>query len=167
MKTLHYGTDQWQNFKSRTSETPETYAMEAHLLECDSCREIYLNLFLQEELNQALNIIPPDFTDSLIAKIELPPPVKARPLYSRPVVNRKGIFAYYVTAAAVTLVLMSGGVFDSMANQSVRFSHVWAMQSRNFESRVSRDWSSKLLKDGTIWMQNQSFSKERKVKNAK
>jgi hypothetical protein len=62
---------------------------------------------------------------------------------------------------------MSGGVFDSMVDQSMRISQVCMLQSKNIETKVSKDWSSQLFKDGSQWMHRFSIEKERNVKDAK
>lgn len=55
----------------------------------------------------------------------------------KPKLNRKNVFAYYVTAAVLTLALMSGGVFDTMADQSrMRFSQICMVQSQKIEAQA-------------------------------
>ena len=169
MKQTHFSTDEWQAFKQKTIE-PDIYnEMEVHLQFCKSCQEFYLDLIEQSDLDLAKAVIPPDFTDSLLNRLDMQPiaPVIINFPTTKPRLNRKSIFAYYVTVAVLTLALMRGGVFDAMVDQSMRISQVCMLQSQNIESKVSKDWSSQLFKDGSQWMHNLSIEKERNVKDAK
>ena len=169
MKQTHFSIDEWQAFKRKTIELEIFNEMEVHLQFCENCQEFYLNLIEQSDLELAKAEIPHDFTDSLLKKLDMQPsaPVIINFPTKKPGLNRKNIFAYYVTAAVLTLALMSGGVFDRMVDQSMRISQVCMQQSQNIETKVSKDWSSQLFKDGSQWMHNRSIEKERNVKDAK
>lgn len=168
MNQKHFSNDEWQAFKQKTIEPEICVEMEAHLQFCESCQEFYLSLIEQSDLELAQSAIPLDFTDSLLKQIEKQPNnsiiIKFPAKQSR--LNRKNIFAYYVSAAVLTMALMSGGVFDSMVDQSMRFSQICMLQSQNIESRVSRDWSQQIFKDGSRWMHKLSIERERNVKDA-
>ncbi len=168
MKPLHYGTDEWLAYKLKTSTEEKMAAMESHLEFCASCQEIYLDLIDQPDLDMVQQFIPPDFTKSLMNSLDIQLsnsnivkfPARKQAL------NRKGIFAYYVTAAVITLVLMSGGIFDSMVDQSMRFTHICMVQSHNVEAKVNKDWNWQLVKHDSLWMNNR-LDQERNVKDAK
>lgn len=166
MKQMHFSTDEWQDFKQKTIEPDISVEMEVHLQFCQSCQEYYLGLFDQPDLDIALKAIPLSFTDSLLNKLAKPSSIKIKQPAKRAGLNRRNIFAYYVTAAGLTLALMGGGVFDSMVNHSMRFSKICMVQSQNIEAQVSKDWSTQLIKDSS-WINKLSFERERNVKDAK
>lgn len=167
MRHLHYGADEWLAYKSRTISTDKAAEMETHLYICESCQEIYLDLIDQPDLDQAQQFIPPNFTEKLIGSLNIrsSEDMIKFPL-KKPALNRKCIFVYYVTAAVITLALMSGGVFDSMVDQSMRFSHLCMLQSQSIEAKVSMDLRWQLFEDDSQWSHSR-FNQERNVKDAK
>lgn len=169
MKQMHFSPDEWQAFKKKTLEPELTAELEAHLQNCEDCQEYYLGLINEADLDDAAEMIPVDFTDSLLKKIGPSAPasvsVKIRP--GKRKLDRRSLLAYYVTAAGLTLVLMGGGVFDSMVVKSMRVSELCMLQSQNIESKVSRDWTTQLMENGSRMMKEISIERERNVKNAK
>lgn len=169
MKPMHFSTDEWQAFKIKKTEPELTAEMEAHLQLCEDCQDYYLGLIEEADLKAATNMIPFDFTDTLLEKINPPAPASV-PVIIRPgkrKIDRRSLLAYYVTAAGLTLVLMGGGVFDSMVDKSMRFSEVCMLQTQSIESKVSQDWSTRLLENGSRMMKEISIDRERNVKDAK
>lgn len=169
MKQTHFSTDEWQAFKRKTIEPEILDEMEVHLQFCESCQEFYLDLLEQSDLDLAQAAIPQNFTDSLLNRLDMQPSaaIIAKFPARKTRYNRKNIFAYYVSAAVLTLALMSGGVFDSMVDQSMRLSQICMLQSQNIEVQVSRDWSSQLFKESSQWMHKLTIERERNVKDAK
>lgn len=169
MKQMHFSPDEWQAFKMKILEPELAAELEAHLQICEDCQEYYLGLIEEADLNAATEMIPVDFTDSLLKKIGPPAPasisVKIRP--GKRKLDRRSLLAYYVTAAGLTLVLMGGGVFDSMVVKSMQISELCMLQSQNIESKVSRDWTTQLMENGSRMMKEISIERERNVKNAK
>jgi len=167
LKQMHFTYDEWQAFKENSLTPEKSAAMEIHLQDCETCQELYLSLIEPYDLDLVQTAIPLDFTETLMSKLDKQTATIIKIPAPKPILKRKSIFAYYVTAAAVTLALMNGGVFDSMVDQSMHFSKACMIQSQNIETQVSRDWRSQLLKDNSAWMDKFSFAKERNVKNAK
>jgi len=169
LKQTHYSKDEWQAFKRKTIESEVFDEMEVHLQFCESCQEFYLGLIEQSDLDLVQAIIPQNFTDALLNRMEKRPAatIVVKLPTNKPKPNRKSVFAYYVTAAVFTLALMSGGVFDSMVDQSMRLSQICMLQSQNIEVQVSRDWSSQLFKESPQWMHKLTIERERNVKDAK
>lgn len=169
MKQMHFSPDEWQAFKVKDTEPELTVEMEAHLQLCEDCQDYYLGLIAESDLEAAMNMIPFDFTDTLLDKINPPAPASA-PVKIRPgerKIDRRSLLAYYVTAAGLTLALMGGGVFDSMVDKSMRVSEVCMLQSQRIESKVSQDWSTRLLETGSRMIKEISIERERNVKDAK
>ena len=169
MREMHFSTDEWQAFKRKTIEPEICVEMEVHLQFCESCQEFYLGLIEPSDLVLAQAAIPLNFTDALLNRMEKQSSAAIIVNFptKKPKLNRKNVFAYYVTAAVLTLALMSGGVFDTMADHSMRFSQICMVQSQKIEAQVSRDWYSQLFKDGSQWMNKLPIERERNVKDAK
>lgn len=169
MKQMHFSPDEWQDYKSKTIEPELVVEMEAHLELCENCREYFLKLIDETEIKTAHDKISVDFTDTLIKKINQPAPavipVKIKP--DRRKLNRRDLFAYYVTAAVITLALMSGGVFDSMVEKSMYLSQICMLKSQHIESTANKDWDRQLMEDSSRMIRNFSINKERNVKDAK
>ncbi len=169
MKQMHFSPDEWQDYKMNNIEPELAAEIEAHLALCEDCQEYFLKLIDDTDLETAQDKIPLDFTDTLMTKIyQRSPamiPVKIKPTKRK--LNRRDIFAYYVTAAAITLALMSGGVFDSMVAKSMYLSQVCILKSQKIESTVDKDWDRQLMENSAKMMRNFSINKERNVKDAK
>lgn len=168
MKQTHFSSDEWQAFKQKTIEPEIAVEMEAHLQFCENCQEYYLGMIEQSEIDSAFQAIPLDFTDSLLEKLDKQSAdsiIKSIPHKRK--LTRRNIFAYYVTAAGLTLFLMNGGIFDSMVDQSMRFTQVCMLQSQKLENQVGKDWSSQLLENSAQLMHKLSVERERNVKDAK
>lgn len=169
MKQMHFSIDEWQAFTLKTIDPEILSEMEIHLQLCDSCQEFYLDLIEQNDLDAAQAVIPLNFTDSVINKVykQSSTAIVVKLPTKKPRPSRKSIFAYYVTAAVLTLFLMSGGVFDAMVDQSMHLSQVCMLQSQNIEAQVGKDWSTPIFKDSSQWRNNLTIEKERNVKDAK
>jgi len=169
LKQMHFSPDEWQDYKRNTIEPELTAEIEAHLALCENCREYFLNLIDETDFEKTQDKIPLDFTDTLINKINQRTPTvipdKIKPTKRK--LNRRDIFAYYVTAAVITLALMSGGVFDSMVAKSMHLSQVCMLKSQRIESTVNKDWDRQLMENSTKMIRNFSINKERNVKDAK
>lgn len=123
----HYEKEKWILYKKNLLNDKETINMEEHLYTCDDCMDTFLNLIDSEEISIAENLIPTDFTEKIMDKIDsaiqitgLSSKVKSNSINNvRSKTTRKkkmieNIFMYYVAAASVVLVLTAGGVFTKM-----------------------------------------------------
>lgn len=169
MKQMHFSPDEWQAYKSKSLEPKVAAELEAHLRHCEDCQEYYLRLFDEEDLKAVINMVPLDFTDTLLDKIQPPPlaPVKPQTPPGRKKLDRRSLMAYYVTSAGLTLALMGGGVFDFMVDQSMQISQKCMLQTQNIESKVSRGWNVPLLENGPRLMEEILIEKERNEQHAK
>ena len=169
MKQMHFSPDEWLDYKRNTIEPELAAEIEVHLELCEDCREYFLQLINETDLEAAQDKIPLGFTDTLMTKINQPAPavipVKIKPTKRK--LNRRDLFAYYVTAAVITLALMGGGVFDSMVTKSMYLSQVCMIKSQSIESTVNKDWDRQLMENSAKMMRNFSINKERNMKDAK
>jgi len=169
LKQMHFSPDEWQDYKRKTIEPELMAEIETHLELCEDCQEYFLSLIDEADIEAAQDRISLDFTDNLIKKINkhTPASIPAKIQPGRRKLNRRDLFAYYVTAAVITLALMSGGIFDSMVEKSMYFSQICVLNSQRIESTVSQDWDDQLMKDSSKIIQSFSINKERNVKDAK
>jgi predicted anti-sigma-YlaC factor YlaD len=96
---------------------------EDHLYSCDQCLELYLQAVAEFEDNLPVLSNEADFTDIVMSKVTIKhdsiKKEKAAPFY------QKTIF-HYVIAAAMTILLMTTGVFQSITHyvETVQSPHV-------------------------------------------
>lgn len=127
---LLYATD------SLDEETRSQY--EKHLYSCDQCLELYLEAVEEAESQMPVLSDPLGFTDSIMKEIggvqEKPPP------QIKPKKNlRRQALVHYVIAAAMTLVLMSTGIFSELMSTVSAFENSAAKQ----EHSVISSWLNK------------------------
>lgn len=112
----HFSKEEWILYKKNLLSEEDSIKMEDHLYTCDTCMDTFLSLIDSKDLDFAGEIIPSDFTQSVMEKTEGVTPIfKAR---NKPIKKKKmmeNIFMYYIAVASVVLVLTAGGVFTKMA----------------------------------------------------
>lgn len=111
----HYDELEWLFYKERVVSEEKYNEMENHLYECDECMNIFLSLINNEEINSAEEIIPENFTDSVMNNIKS---FKNKPIakVGKSSMIFKDIFGYYVAVAAVAIILTWGGFFSSLVD---------------------------------------------------
>jgi hypothetical protein len=100
-----------------------------HLYRCEQCSEVFLTLLSSEEIRQAEDLLSSDFTMKVKTAlreencnlhknkvIDMNLDAGKKKNYSRKRCNekRQSLLFYYVGAAVVTLIFMSGGVFQKV-----------------------------------------------------
>ncbi|MBS4198075.1 hypothetical protein KHA93_00175 [Bacillus sp. FJAT-49732] len=110
-------------------ETRKVY--ENHLYSCDHCLELYLKAVEATEFQMPGLEEVSSFTDSIMQQVtELnKPKTKPKP---RKKISQKQTIVHYFVAAAVTLVLMSTGVFSHLMNMASSFEHSEQKQAESF-----------------------------------
>lgn len=106
----HYDHDKWVLFRNNRIEASERRLMEDHLAGCERCLRCYLAAGGEDETALAEVLLPPDFNIALKAKIRAEKQQANQKRRSRSLIN-------YTVAAAITLVLMSSGMFDLCARE--------------------------------------------------
>ncbi|MFT8319621.1 MAG: hypothetical protein ABF649_01810 [Bacillus sp. (in: firmicutes)] len=117
--TKHYAYEQWLKYVKDELEEQERSLLEDHLYTCDHCLEVYLNAVDEQET--ALPTISNEtaFTDQIMLKLSneavetkfVIKENKRQSFYHSPIFH-------YTLAAAVTLILMSTGVFQSIVQHT-------------------------------------------------
>ncbi|MEH7525932.1 hypothetical protein V7149_22085 [Bacillus sp. JJ1503] len=117
----HYSIEEWMKYVKNEFDQDVREEYENHLYTCDQCLDLYLEAVTvaESELPEIENDI--EFTNSIMAQIaeNHPPSVKvvnkrkeSRPFY------QTAIF-HYTVAAAMTILLMTTGVFQSITQYTV------------------------------------------------
>lgn len=111
----HYSYEQWTKYVKNELDGEDRILYEDHLYTCDQCLEVYLTAIEAEELPDIIDGTA--FTDNIMAQLPIENniqdtnnetfPRKATAFY------KKTIFHYGV-AAAMTLLLMSTGFFQTL-----------------------------------------------------
>lgn len=125
----HYSAEEWSAFYQK-DESLDLLVMEDHLLECDQCLELFLLAVEQTDLKSIEQRIPADFNRKTSQRL-LEPVVWEHP--SRDYKPR-WLAANYVAAAILTVMLMGGGVFQTLA---LKASEVPVRHSLNYSQKIN------------------------------
>ncbi len=107
----HIGSEQWDAYVADEVGEMTRRVYEKHLYECDECLARYLQAV---ELNaDRLPKLSDQFADSVMAKISEQPTLKQSEAKRQ--AKLKKSFFHYVIAAVMTLMLMSTGIFNQLA----------------------------------------------------
>ncbi len=101
----HFDSEAWILYRRGRLDEEQRRLMEDHLAVCDRCLHNYLALISGQEIHLAETLLPPDFNARvalIIGERKEEPHKKGR---------ARSLFNYTV-AAAITLVLMSSGMFN-------------------------------------------------------
>jgi predicted anti-sigma-YlaC factor YlaD len=101
----HYDIESWALYRNNRIDENQRRLMENHLAVCDSCLKSYLAAAAKYEIRLGELLLPPDFNVAVNESIKIKKQQAARRRRSRSLAN-------YTVAAAITLALMSGGIFD-------------------------------------------------------
>lgn len=128
---MHYSKEEWMKYVKNelASDIREEY--ENHLYTCDQCLDIYLEAVAGEEAELPGIVNESGFTDLIMAQIaESQPPVLYIPADKKPIrpFYQSAIFHYSI-AAAMTILLMSTGVFQSITQYTV------TVQKQSFQEK--------------------------------
>ena len=108
----HYDYVEWLFYKKNILPIEKMNEMEEHLYSCDECMEVFLSLIDEEEIKMASGIVPKDFNENIMSKIQSTNVKKIQPV-KKPV---KYPFGYFVAVASVTIVLTFGGAFTNLVD---------------------------------------------------
>lgn len=128
----HMTYEQWLKYTKGTLDEQTRMHYENHLYSCDHCLELYLQALeaTKDELPDLS--APSSFTDSLMAEISKTkkPESKAPKLRKRKSRQREAV-VHYVLAAAMTLLLISTGVFSQLMSVIGEFERTSNQQSES------------------------------------
>jgi predicted anti-sigma-YlaC factor YlaD len=154
-KKLHYSLIEWRAYRDNLVDDNESEKMQNHLLGCDECMENYLTLMEAFEETAQHSPVLDGFTERVMEIIyEENRYERAFRLKNA----RARLITYYVSAACVTLLLVSSGVFTLMFNGFAKFDTQISMVSSRTESIFTSGWTDKLV-DSTSEILNISQKK--------
>jgi len=113
----HYSYEEWTKYVKNEVEQDVREEFENHLYSCDQCLDYYLQAVAEEERDLPIIEDEAEFTNLVMAKIaeSKPPQIQSAKKKSTP---RKPFYQtaifHYSIAAAMTLILMTTGVFQSI-----------------------------------------------------
>lgn len=144
----HYPESEWLAFKQHEINTTQAAAMEDHLLECDQCLNLFLNLTGELETAHAKAIIPPDFSRTTMRAVKQQKIPRSGTIRGRDRIKR--LFSYYVAAAAVTLILAGGGFFETIVSDPGLVTASSAAKPEYADS-IIYTWPNRLLETSSQW----------------
>jgi hypothetical protein len=114
----HYNIEHWQKLLANDLEDDICREMQQHLLDCEECLGIYLSLIPDNsgETGECINItnVPsPNFTERVMERVNLESRIQHQKDMRR---NRVNAIICYISAASITLFLVSGGIFNHIFN---------------------------------------------------
>ncbi|MGD6942537.1 hypothetical protein ACQCT6_10905 [Cytobacillus gottheilii] len=130
----HYSLDEWMKYVKNEVDDDTREMFEDHLYSCDQCLDLYL--FAVEEAEDDLPVMGDElnFTDMVMSKVQnqsqaiiIPFPEQKKP-EKKKTVHKTAIF-HYAVAAAMTLLLMTTGVFQSLTQ------YAEGVKSTNFQEK--------------------------------
>ena len=146
---MHYSIDEWYQFKTGTLNSDDIEKMQTHLLECSDCMDLYLSTIDEQDELNAFESLPADFADTLMDRIKLEDSrintTKKRTYFTN-------IMIYYVSAACVTLLLMSNGVFRSLFNNMPGNSSIIKNNISKSESFLTNGWTDQLANKTSLFI---------------
>lgn len=150
----HFKEAKWRLFKERMCPKDMAEVMEDHLAACEPCRDIFLSLIGEEEIAQGAELLSPDFSRRVMAAVKNNGGQRVAGKKNRLGRREKNTPVYFAVAAAITLILMGGGLFQSLD----RFISPFATGSMVFErppaEPVIMGWPDKLVDRAANWMYN-------------
>lgn len=144
----HYNREEWQGYKEGIPDEECRLLMTGHLRQCDSCLEVFLSLITEEEISQADNALSSGFTDGAMQLVRK----EGRPQSA----NRRrgvGLAAYYVAAAALTLIFVGNGFFQHLVETGPRIVNMTA-ESAAAHYTVNLDWPNKVVGRAAQWIED-------------
>ncbi|MEH7235181.1 hypothetical protein [Bacillus sp. JJ1562] len=102
----HFSNEEWLLYIKDKLEEPKREELENHLFSCDQCLEIYREL-VEAQAEELPDLENESFTDEVATKLPMKKKKQGKSFL------QSSIFHYGV-AAAVTLTLMSTGVFQNI-----------------------------------------------------
>ncbi|WP_142255405.1 hypothetical protein [Bacillus sinesaloumensis] len=104
----HFKSEEWLLYIKDELAEVKREELENHLFSCDQCLEVYMSL-IENQAEELPDIVNASFTDDVILKLLIKKENQKRSFLQSPIFH-------YGVAAAVTLTLMSTGVFQSMTS---------------------------------------------------
>lgn len=106
----HIKYEQWVAYVVDDVDEATRQAYEQHLSACDKCLDLYMQAI--ESNDDTLPKLADDFTDKVMESVKEHKKLKQNEQKTQPIYQKS--FFHYVVAAAMTLILMSSGIFGQL-----------------------------------------------------
>jgi len=136
----HYSMDEWKKYVNDELGQDLRVQYETHLYQCDQCLDIYLQAVAEAETILPVMSDEAEFTDSIMALI-----TEDKQRQSKKKRFLQSSLFHYSIAAAMTLVLMGTGVFQSIAQYTSE------LQNMGFQGK-SVSMTEKIVDKTFTWM---------------
>lgn len=113
----HFGYEQWVKYVADEVDESTRQAYEQHLYACNDCLELYMQAV--ESHAQELPKLMDGFTDNVLKKVKEHKKSRQEEQKSQSIFKKS--FFHYVIAAAMTLILMSSGLFGQLTQVASSF----------------------------------------------
>lgn len=146
----HFSSAEWAAYKSGSVEPQVAGEMEEHLDGCEHCFHVYLETISELDIAGAAQYVTPEFVTKIMQEVTQLQPLTTpqRPAKAKQNV-RLQIFAYYVAAASITLMLMCSGVFDLLGEKVPATVAQYSIWEKRLEERIPANWSAGIISKTT------------------
>lgn len=129
----HFKKDYWIRYAMDLVDEETKETMEEHLLNCDSCLELYTDIILGNLEIDTLHPTP-DFSKKVMKNIRIDANLQ----------NRKK-FLYYVAVASLTLMLTASGAFNYVGNKFSTVSTSAISKQADYNRLIKSGFTDKLF----------------------
>lgn len=144
----HYDEVEWKLYKKDILNEQMHREMEEHLFHCDDCRDIFLSLIDDEEIEKAGTFISNDFQENLmknIQKIKYATIPIDRDKYKKKKKFYNEMLLYYTAVASVAIFLTGAGVFNSVVDKIPDISRTIEKEKVAIETNKINEFSKSVL----------------------
>ncbi len=141
----------WRSYHSGFLDESQRIAMEQHLLYCDKCMDIYLDL-VAESAGPGESLLSGDFTDKLMQELESQAEPQISPAKVPGFMTSKAtVMISYCAAASIAMFFLVGGYFDNLADKLVRSAEYFpppgmiAQKTEPSRGLIQNGWTQKVL----------------------
>lgn len=138
----HYNRAMWLLYVENKLSPKERDAMEEHLQVCDKCLSSYLSILLPQDEEQSEKLLSLDFNEKLMGKLP-----ERKQVYKEKSISIINSLQYYAVAAAITVVLMTGGWFDLFAHRVPELLANEINRIPRIEEKISFGFSERLMNE--------------------
>lgn len=160
----HFDKQEWLAFQEGREGADKITIMEAHLTICEDCRQAFLSSIDADEISRAESFIPPDFTVRTLNLLQAPDNKTGALNYQQKARIKRRLLSFYVAAAAVTLMLMSGGVFQSAARQVTNIPISYNTQVPAKTHFILPNWPDQLREKTAGWLDAIEWKNHKEVR---
>ncbi len=136
----------WKAYQADKLSDTERLAMEEHLLTCESCLEIYLQILEDELQSEGASGPGPDFTVAVMSRVA---DGHKKPRHSTLTISREQLLVSYTLAASIAMFFWVGGYFDKVSDSlekgMTKSAQLVETRIEPLPGIIQTGWTSKIL----------------------